>query len=559
MSDKKQKKHDAFTPEEQTNSSQYGSEADSESADDVILSDDTENTDNRDIADDIHSDAENPEKVSESENTAAHEEEGRGKTRKRRRRRRRQKKERMPLGRKPFIIAGCIVGGLAVIYLGISAFFISHFYMNTVINGHDFSGKTAADVEEYIKQQVSDYKLTVREQNNETSEISGADISLSYEANDEIENALKSQNPFLWPSAFFAESTTDVTVQVSYDEEALNEQIQSLNAVTREQTQPVSASPEYNGESYEVKAEVYGTSVDIDVLTEKVKQYISEFRDELVLRDEGCYVLPAYTSSSPEVQEACDTMNKYIQASITYTMDDEDVVVDKDLISEWLSCDSEMQVTLDEDAVRQWMREFGKKYDTVGTTRTITTPTGKKAEVTGGTYGWSVNEDGETQTLIQNIKNGDVTSKKPAYKQTAASHSEQDWGNTYLEVDLSTQHMWYIKDGSVVLETDVVTGRPTDDRETPQGVYSIIEMKRDKVLTGSIDPATGEPSYRTPVSYWMRITWTGIGFHDATWQAQFGGDWYINHGSHGCINMPLSKASQLYEMLEMGTPAIVHY
>ena len=141
MSDKKQKKHDAFTPEEQTNSSQYGSEADSESADDVILSDDTENTDNRDIADDIHSDAENPEKVSESENTAAHEEEGRGKTRKRRRRRRRQKKERMPLGRKPFIIAGCIVGGLAVIYLGISAFFISHFYMNTVIKGHDFSGK----------------------------------------------------------------------------------------------------------------------------------------------------------------------------------------------------------------------------------------------------------------------------------------------------------------------------------------------------------------------------------------------------------------------------------
>ena len=331
MSDKKQKKHDAFTPEEQTNSSQYSSEADSESADDVILSDDTENTDNRDIADDIHSDAENPEKVSESENTAAHEEEGRGKTRKRRRRRRRQKKERKPLGRKPFIIAGCIVGGLAVIYLGISAFFISHFYMNTVINGHDFSGKTAADVEEYIKQQVSDYKLTVREQNNETSEISGADISLSYEANDEIENALKSQNPFLWPSAFFAESTTDVTVQVSYDEEALNEQIQSLNAVTREQTQPVSASPEYNGESYEVKAEVYGTAVDIDVLTEKVKQYISEFRDELVLRDEGCYVLPAYTSSSPEVQEACDTMNKYIQASITYTMDDEDVVVDKDL------------------------------------------------------------------------------------------------------------------------------------------------------------------------------------------------------------------------------------
>lgn len=559
MDGKKKKRNDAFTPEEQMNGSQYISEEDTETTEDTLSPDDTENTEDSELYDSGYSYTEDTDMVQEHGKTSEQEGEARGKVRKRRRRRRRQKKERKPLGRKPFIIAGSVVGGIIVIYLGISAFFISHFYMNTVINGHDFSGKTAVAVENYIKKQVSDYKLTVREQNNETSEINGSDISLAYEANDEIEKALKSQNPLLWPTAFFAKSTTDVTVKVSYDEDALNKQIASLNAVTREQTQPVSACPEYNGESYVVKAEVYGTAVDMDVLTEKVKQYISEFRDELVLRDEGCYVLPAYTSSSPEVQEACDTMNKYIQASITYTMDDENVVVDKELITKWLSCDSDMQVTLDEDAVRQWMREFGKKYDTVGTTRSITTPTGKTTKVTGGTYGWSVNEDGETQTLIQNIKNGDVTSKEPAYKQTAASHSAQDWGNTYLEVDMSTQHMWYIKDGSVVLETDVVTGKPTDDRETPQGVYSIIEMKRDKVLTGSIDPSTGEPSYRTPVSYWMRITWTGIGFHDATWQAKFGGDWYINHGSHVCINMPLDKASQLYGMLEMGTPAIVHY
>ena len=84
----------------------------------------------------------------------------------------------------------------------------------------------------------------------------------------------------------------------------------------------------------------------------------------------------------------------------------------KPLISTWLKYDDNMQVSLDENAVREWMREFGKKYDTVGTTRTITTPNGKTAEVSGGTYGWSVDEDSETKTLIASIKNGESPPRK---------------------------------------------------------------------------------------------------------------------------------------------------
>ena len=169
-----------------------------------------------------------------------------------------------------------------------------------------------------------------------------------------------------------------------------------------------------------------------------------------------------------------------------------------------------------------------------------------------------MDEDTETKNLIDSIKKGEVVTREPAYKQKAASRGAQDWGDTYLEVDISAQHMWYIVDGSVALESDVVTGLPNGERDTPTGVYSVIEMMRNKVLKGSINPSTGKPSYETPVSYWMRITWTGIGFHDATWQASFGGSWYQGHGSHGCINMPLEKAKSLYGMLKMGTPAIVH-
>lgn len=474
------------------------------------------------------------------------------------RRRRRKKRGVKAMGKKPWIIAGSIVGGLLVIYLGISAFFIGHFYINTTINGKDFSGKTVEDVEAYFKEQVQDYQLTLIEMDNATDVIDGSEISLEYEESSEIEDALKAQNPLLWVKAFFSRSSTDVTVSVNYDQAALEEKIQTIQAVTNEQTEPVSAYPKFDGNSFVVEPEVYGTAVDMDVLSEKITKAVTEFEPSLDLLEEECYKLPKYTSDSPEVQAACDTMNEYCKASVTYTMT-ENVVVDKTLISTWLSYDDNMQVTFNEDAVREWMREFGSTYDTVGTTRTITTPTGKTAEVSGGTYGWSIDEDTETQNLINSIKNGEVVTREPAYAQTAASHSAQDWGTTYLEVDLSTQHMWYIVNGSVALETDVVTGLPTADRQTPAGVYYILYTERNATLKGETDPKTGKPIYETPVAYWMPFTWQGHGFHDATWQPGFGGNLYQTLGSHGCVNMPLDQAGNLFNMLSAGTPVVIHY
>lgn len=476
-----------------------------------------------------------------------------------RRRKVRRKKKQKTIDKKIWMIIGGIIAGLVIVYLAISVFFMSHFYINTQINGKNFSGKNAAAVENYIKNQVADYKLTIVEQNNMTDAIEGSDISLVYKENSDIEDALKKQNAFLWPQAFFSKSSAEVTIEVGYDEAALESKIESVQALNQEQTDPQSAYPKYDGNSFVVEPEVYGTKVDVDTFKAKVKDAITNFKSELNMMDEKCYTMPKYTSESPEVQKACDAMNNYLKASITYKMTNQDVVVNKDLISGWVTYDEDMNATLDESKVKEWLREFGKTYDTVGTTRSITTPGGKTVDVSGGTYGWSVDEAAELTALVDSIKKGEVVEKEPAYAQTAATHDAQDWGTTYLEVDIPAQHMWYVVNGAVQLETDVVTGLPTPERETPTGVYSILEMKKNKVLTGTINPSTGKPIYQTEVSYWMRVTWTGIGFHDAIWQSAFGGNRYqTSAGSHGCINMPLDQAASLYGMLSMGTPVIIH-
>ena len=72
-----------------------------------------------------------------------------------------------------------------------------------------------------------------------------------------------------------------MTVEVSYDQSALDSKIQSLQAVTAEQVPAQSAYPKFDGEKFVIEPEVIGTAVNMDVLKEKVHQYISEFQTEL--------------------------------------------------------------------------------------------------------------------------------------------------------------------------------------------------------------------------------------------------------------------------------------
>jgi lipoprotein-anchoring transpeptidase ErfK/SrfK len=122
---------------------------------------------------------------------------------------------------------------------------------------------------------------------------------------------------------------------------------------------------------------------------------------------------------------------------------------------------------------------------------------------------------------------------------------------TYADVNLTTQKMQYVRDGVLLLECDVVTGAPWGGRSTPTGTFTLRKKQSPSVLIGA--------DYAAPVSFWMPFIGNAVGFHDATWQPRFGGDWYRNNGSHGCVNMPYWAASQLYGWISVGDTVRVHY
>ena len=118
----------------------------------------------------------------------------------------------------------------------------------------------------------------------------------------------------------------------------------------------------------------------------------------------------------------------------------------------------------------------------------------------------------------------------------------------YIEVDISDQKLKYHNGEEIMLESDVVTGKQ-NSMDTRIGMFEIYGKQTARYLTGA--------NYRSYVDYWMPFD-GGIGLHDASWRDEFGGEIYINSGSHGCVNLPFDTAKEIYENSEVGTKVLVH-
>ena len=135
------------------------------------------------------------------------------------------------------------------------------------------------------------------------------------------------------------------------------------------------------------------------------------------------------------------------------------------------------------------------------------------------------------------------------YAKKGASYSGADYGNTYAEVNLTAQHLFFYQDGKKVLESDFVSGNVRKNHTTPPGIFGLSYKQKDAVLKGE--------GYASPVDFWMPFN-GGIGFHDASWRSSFGGTIYKTNGSHGCINMPYARAKELYNLVYPNVPVICY-
>ena len=462
-----------------------------------------------------------------------------------------------------WIIPLCLIALIAGAYGGAVYYFHSHFGFHTTINGVDCSFKSVGEVEDIVKEQVSDYSIVVHARESDDCVLRGDAFELKYVDDDQIENILASQDYILWPKRIWeTEEASTMHATVEVDDEKFQAAVNQLPFMKKENMrEPVDSKIEFDGSQYIVTEEDYGTTVIPEEVYKLIKEAVVSTIDEVDVDQEQCYVKPKKTKDDEGLNKTVNTYNTVATLSITYEFGDKTEVLDGSTTIKWFTFEEDGTYTIDEEAIREWLRDMGKRHDTIGTARTFVGADGGSYEVSGGNYGWELDESAEFDEIMAMFENKKSATREPIYVRRAAAfvpQGEADWGNTYIDLNLSKQHMWLVKDGEIIFEADVVTGLPTPKRTTPDGVFQILEMKQNKTLRGDRLP-DGTYEYETPVAYWMRITWSGVGFHTATWQPYFGGELYKWNGSHGCINMSYKDSQTLYGLVEVGLPVISHY
>lgn len=243
--------------------------------------------------------------------------------------------------------------------------------------------------------------------------------------------------------------------------------------------------------------------------------------------------------------------------SVTYQMPNKQTeVLDGLTIASWVNGSKGLTVSVDAAKVADYVQGLRNKYDTPTGTQTWQSADGTTKSIKTN-YGWHIDQTKETEALIANIQSLQSVTREPVYASRAVQTEMPQWGKTFVEIDISSQHVYFYQDGNCVWDSKCVTGTATDpDRATPTGVFALKYKQRDRVLRGRINPQTGKPSYESPVAYWMPFN-GNIGLHDANWRSSFGGNIYLKSGSHGCINLPPKNAKTLFELITPGTVIVV--
>ncbi|EKQ55525.1 MULTISPECIES: L,D-transpeptidase family protein [unclassified Clostridium] len=439
-----------------------------------------------------------------------------------------------------------------ILYLSVSIYFSKHFYIGSEINSISVSGKTEEEAEEEILSKIKLYTLDLEGRDNMNEQIKGSEIELKYNLGTKIKELKDSQNPLGWFLVIFKPQKYKVSEIVSYNEKLLKDRFDKFSYFDKKKiVEPQNPSLKYTDNGYSIIDEVYGNKINKDILYRKVIDAISTGQEKVNLDSANCYENPKYTSKSQEVINAKNMLNKYTSVSITYSSGGITEILDGATIHNWLNVNENFEITFNKIEIGKYIGKLGEIYNTADKTRNFSTSLGTKVKVSGGTYGWLINKPEEMKELIEIIQEGKSVTKEPIYKQTALYRGDDgnDIGNTYVEINMTHQHLWFYKKGFLVVEGDIVTGNVEKGNKTPEGTFMLEYKQKDATLKGE--------NYRTSVKFWMPF-YGNVGIHDASWRGDFGGNIYKTNGSHGCVNAPLYLANIIFNNIEEGTPIICY-
>lgn len=117
------------------------------------------------------------------------------------------------------LVVFTIIGVAVIVYLAFAIYFKDRFYFGASINSISISGKTVNEVKGELSLDGENYLLTIKERGGIEETISGKDIGLYFDINEEkIEDIKGKQNPLGWIRSLFSKEEYKVEKLLKYDE-----------------------------------------------------------------------------------------------------------------------------------------------------------------------------------------------------------------------------------------------------------------------------------------------------------------------------------------------------
>ena len=455
------------------------------------------------------------------------------------------------------------------IFLGICYGIVRYQYKDTFMPGIFINGVYTADctpeeINETLKKDTECPQFTVTDKEGNTYTFSLAEINYEQDYLVQLKRIHASQSVIGLAGWFFGDEIKFDEIQIdpdtSYEESVLKkylDEAEYLEDNSDPKDKIIEIRRDHNGYYlYDETKNLLSHEKAVNAISKALEK--GEFSVDLLQAE--CYTEIDYTSQMQKTLEKWDALASYVESSVTYTFGDKTEVVDCAEISNFIATDENGKFLydesgsfyLDEEKIKEYVTYLADKYNTVNKPRVFSPTRGGSVTVETGTYGFRLNEKAEREYLAKVIGRRNQLTRKPEFTQTAYTeiYNTDDIGDTYIEVDLTNQMMYYYENGRMRIDTPVVTGNTSLGRGTPEKVCYVYGKERNRTLRGE--------GYASFVNYWMPV-YGGVGIHDASWRGSYGGKIYKTNGSHGCINTPYAKVSKLYDMVEIGTPVIIFY
>ena len=458
--------------------------------------------------------------------------------------------------KKIFLLLSIAVSQFLIVYIGLAFYYRNAFVYGTWINSIYCTGKSIEEVNAELSGQFSYDGITVYDKEQNEYQIMAQDIDYQYDFEESLKQYLGRQNSWLWVDSLWKIRNEEIAPVISYDEDKLEACFNTLPFLEQGDTKEREVAIIKTKQGYELVDERDGV-LDIEKARLAVEEAINNSSESVSLEETDCYYDMELTEKMQEILHEWELIKDFQDCHIVYRMGDDLIPIDASVVCDWIMLDEDGNLAyaddgtlqLREEAIPEFIARLAKEYDTVGSVRTFQT-TGKGViTIEGGIYGNCLDQKAEIAYLTEAFAEKADEVHIPAYSQMGVLQGKNDIGSTYIEIDMEEQMMYYYLDGVLQIETPVVTGNTSRRMGTPAGVNYVYAKQTNRILRGE--------GYASHVNFWMPVK-GNIGIHDASWRSSYGGTIYQTNGSHGCINTPYDAMSQIYEMVEVGTPVVMY-